>query len=130
MAKSYYKNCDGFLFVFDYNILASFENMSERIKLFEENNGKMNIPKYLVGNKSDLENKVTEEKINRFLDEVKFKFKRTSAATGENIDELFQEIAEDIAEVFLNSGDKEQKNQLLGKYKPKKKNCMCAIQSE
>ena len=131
LAKTYYKNGHGVLFVFDYNDLASFENMSEWIKLFEESNGNMNIPKYLVGNKSDLENKITEEKINKFLNEVKFKFKRTSALTGANIDELFQEIAEDIFKVFLNSGGKMQNNKLVKNYKPpkQKSNCICAIQS-
>ena len=132
LAKSYYKNCDGVLFVFDYSSLRTFEDISEWIKLFEENNGNMNLPKYLVGNKCDLENIVTQEEIDKFLNETKYKFKRTSASKGENIEELFHEITEDIWENYLNSGDKEQKLKLIKKYKaPKKRsNCICAIQSE
>ena len=56
VTKSYYKNTDGVLFVFDYNNPLTFENISEWIQSFEENhNGKENIPRFLLGNKSDLE---------------------------------------------------------------------------
>ena len=75
--------------------------MREWIKQFEENKGKSNITKYLLGNKSDLENKINEDKINKFLQEVNFKFKKVSALTGNNIEELFKGIAEDMFEVFF-----------------------------
>ena len=125
MEKSYYKNCAGILFVFDYSVLLSFENISEWIKEFEENNSDMNIPKYLVGNKCDLDNIVTQEKIDKFLQDTNYKFKKTSAATGLNIDELFQELAEDIWENFLKTEDKSQKMKLISHHIKEKKQSSC-----
>ena len=54
VTKSYYKNTDGVLFVFDYSYEVTFEHISDWIKSFEENSNKENIPRFLLGNKYDL----------------------------------------------------------------------------
>ena len=45
LTKSYFKNVDGVLFIFDFNNLESFQNIEKWINLFEENNNGKGIPK-------------------------------------------------------------------------------------
>ena len=135
LTKSYFKNSDGVLFVFDYGNKDSFEHIQEWVEMFKENTSQDDIPKYLIGNKDDIENKtVTSDMINEFISKTKFKFKSTSALrTDTNIDDIFNEIAEDIMENYLSNGDKEQKLKLLKKYtKPKNnsKGCFCKVSPE
>ena len=135
LTKSYFKNSDGVLFVFDYGNKVSFEHIQEWVEMFKENTSQDDIPKYLIGNKDDIENKkVTSDMINEFISKTKFKFKSTSALrTDTNIDDIFNEIAEDIMENYLSNGDKEQKLKLLKKYnKPKNnsKGCFCKVSPE
>ena len=85
LAKSYFKNVDGVLFVYSFEIPESFENLKEWIQLFNSNhNGKSGIPMFLIGNKSDLEEKNEIEKnyklVIEFLNEFKdLKYYKTSA---------------------------------------------------
>ena len=53
----------------------------------------------LVGNKSDLEDKreVTKEEGKELADKYGLEFYETSAKTGENVEELFYNSAEEIA---------------------------------
>ena len=130
MTKSYFKNCDGVLFVFDINKIQSFDSMNEWINIFEEYNNRNKIPKYLVGNKSDLVNIINQNKIDEFLKEhTEFKFEKTSALNNENIEKLFKDISEDIWENFINSYNGEQKIKLINKYthSNKKGRCICDI---
>ena len=70
LAKSYFKNVDGVLFVYSFEILESFQNLKEWIKLFNSNHyGKNGIPMFLVGNKSDLEEKDDVEKNEKLVKE-------------------------------------------------------------
>ena len=135
LTKSYFKNSDGVLFVFDYGNKESFEHIQEWVEMFKENTSQDDIPKYLIGNKDDIENKtVTSDMINEFISKTKFKFKSTSALrTDTNIDDIFNEIAEDIMENYLSNGDKEQKLKLLKKYTKPKNNskvCFCKVSPE
>ena len=135
LTKSYFKNSDGVLFVFDYGCKESFEHIQEWVQMFIDNTSQDDIPKYLIGNKDDLKNKlVTSDMIEELINKTKFKFKSTSALrTDTNIDEIFNEIAEDMMEKYLSTGDKDQKLKLLKKYtKTKKKdnNCICKINPE
>ena len=135
LTKSYFKNSDGVLFVFDYGCKESFDHIQEWVEMFIDNTSQDDIPKYLIGNKDDLNNKlVTSDMIEELINKTKFKFKSTSALrTDTNIDDIFNEIAEDMMEKYLSTGDKEQKLKLLKKYtKPKKKNstCVCKINPE
>ena len=100
LAKSYFKNVDGVLFVYSFEILESFQNLKEWIKLFNSNHyGKNGIPMFLVGNKSDLEEKDdvenNEKLVKDFLEEFKeFKYYKTSAKDNISINELFIDLAE------------------------------------
>ena len=116
LTKSYFKNSDGVLFVFSLEEKKSFENINEWIKIFEENNNRNKIPKYLIGNKSDLDNEITQNMIDEFLNEhAEFKYEKTSALKNENIEKLFKDICEDIWINFINTYQEEQKTILIKK---------------
>ncbi len=134
LTKSYYRNTDGVLIVFDYSNLESFKNIKEWIKAFETANNKKIFVTYLIGNKIDLkeeEKVVSESMIENFLKEIKYKFKRTSAKIEDNnIEIIINEMAEEIYENTLGL-DKEQKKNLVLKSKKNKKqsNCMCNVKN-
>ena len=66
MAKSYYKNAHGVLFVFSMNDKESFDKINEWIEWFKNNNGKgEDVSKYLVGTKNNLEIYVEQNLINK-----------------------------------------------------------------
>ena len=124
--KKYYANADAVLFVFALDNPDSFDNISSWIEIFKESNSKdLNIPKYLIGNKSDLEIKVNENAIQDFLYENKdFIYKETSAkAENNNIRELFDEIGEKLYELNKKFQNVKIKNIKLRDGKVEKKSC-------
>ena len=124
LAKSYFKNADAVLFIFSLNDQESFDNIINWINLFNENhNGKKGIPRYLVGNKSDLEKKVQKDVIDKLLCANKYKYYETSAKSNSGIDELFQELSEDLYKILVETGgnNKSQNSKKLSKYKKKTK---------
>ena len=131
LAKSYFKNTEGVLFVYSFDIPESFENLKEWIKLFKENhNGKDDIPMLLIGNKSDLEEGDEEEKIknkkmvDQFLEEYKdLKYYKTSAKDNISINELFQDLTEKMY-VINGKDQKKGHNVLKLKNVEKKKHCI------
>ena len=92
LAKSYFKNVDVVLFVFSMNDKETFDTIKDWMVLFNNNNSKEDIPKYLVGNKSDLEINVEQSLIDEFVKESKIPYMSISAKDNKNIDELFEEI--------------------------------------
>jgi small GTP-binding protein len=127
LAKSYFKNVDGVLFVYSFEILESFQNLKEWIKLFNSNHyGKNGIPMFLVGNKSDLEEKDdvenNEKLVKEFLNEYKdLKYYKTSAKKDISINELFKELAEKIFAAYGKGGVHTQNSQLLKNFDEEKK---------
>ena len=76
---------------------------------------------------------VTNDMIEQFINETKYKFNTSALRQDTNIDEIFNEISEDIMEKYLSIGDKEQKLKLLKIYtKPKQRNsnCICNLNGE
>ena len=134
LSKSYYKNSDGVLFVFDFNDEESFENIRNWISLFNENhNGKKGIPIYLIGNKSDLEKKVSKESIDELIQETGYEFKELSALNDDEIKfgEVFEEIAEKLYTIEKKYGNREQKGKQISKYDENnnnKKDCVCRFE--
>ena len=131
IVKAYYKNADGVLFVFDLHQLESFENIESWIKLFEENSNRKGIPRYLIGNKSDLERKVDQKLIDDFIAKYNYKFQECSALNNSNIDKIFQDISEIMYSKYLLM-DKDQKNIKIQEYveqNNKKSNCICVLRT-
>jgi small GTP-binding protein len=129
LAKSYFKNVDGVLFVYSFEISESFENLKEWIKLFYTNhNGKTGIPMILAGNKSDLEEEDQVENNNKmvkdFLEEFKeFKYYKTSAKDNISINELFLDLAEKI---YSNEKEGKKEHNVVKLENSKKKKHHCA----
>ena len=130
LGKKYFTNAHGVLFVFAHNSLESFENIESWIQMFEENkSSSLNIPKYLVGNKNDLESNVDVKLIDIFLQKYKdFRYKSTSAKKEEdnNVKELFQELGELIYEENKNNLNKKDNVIKLRKGGDKRRND-CAL---
>ena len=129
LTKSYYKNADGVFFVFAWNDPDSFENIMNWIKEFNDNqdkSSKINIPKYFIGNKSDLNPKdklVTEESVKKFIDECNIEhYENTSAKDNININKIVQEISELIYENYEKYCESKQKNITVGKFQNEKGN--------
>ena len=127
LAKNYYKNADGALFVFAHNDKESFEHIIEWIKLFDENCNNKEIPKFLIGNKNDLKKFDEQESFDDFIKEHNIlRYISTSAKNNINISETFKEMAEIINLQYNKSGN--QYNTVLVKTEKKeprkeKKNC-------
>ena len=127
LSKQYFKNADAVLFVFAFDNSESFKNIKQWINIYSENN-QADVPKYLIGNKNDLEKNVSEVDINEFLKLNKdFKFKSISAKNDDiKIDELFQEIGETLYKDLLKYGDKKTKSIKISSSEDNKRST-CAI---
>ena len=111
IAKTYFKNAEGVLFVYSIDDEESFNNIKEWITLFNENNnGKKGIPQILVETKNDLERKVNEEESKKFANDNNLILISTSAKTNKNVDDLFKEMAENIYKVYSKTANSNQKN--------------------
>ena len=125
LTKTYYKNADGVLFVFDINNKKSFDSLQKWMELFNENNnGKKIIPIYLLGNKCDLERKVEQESIDKFIKETDFKYREMSAFKDDEtkFSEVFQSMAETLYSLEMENMNNSQKGIKVSKYKYKQSN--------
>ena len=129
--KSYVKNVDGVLIVFDLSDKATFYNIKKWINFFNENNSSFKmIPKYLIGNKKDLPREVSEDMVEIILEENKeLKYKETSAKDDKDnqINDLFQEMGETLYTLFLKYNKNKSRNiKKLSEYKNEEKRpCIC-----
>ena len=88
----YYKDANGCVLVYDVNNPESFKNLDKWINELEENIG-TKVPTLLVGNKADLERKVSREEAVAYAIKHGFTFLECSAKTGEGIDDAFTKLA-------------------------------------
>ena len=99
LSVSYFRHADVVLFIFNLNEPLSFNNIQEWINVFNDNNNKKKvILKYLIGSKSDLEQRVEQNLIDEFANNNNMLYMATSAKMNNQINELFQKIGEDILE--------------------------------
>ena len=133
LSKQYFNNADGALFVFDLNNKTSFRNIKTWITFANDNKNIGNdFPKYLVGNKKDLERKIDKDEIEIFLEENKdYKYYEISAKDDNDnqINELFQEMGEELftfASKRKNS-NKKKKSKVLGYKEEKPSTCKKCI---
>jgi len=99
LTSSYFRNADAIIIVYDVNEPDSFKEVvgwsEEAIKYSSDS------LQFLVGNKSDLDKKVTSEQANTIMEEHKMKsFIETSAKTGENVQKLFETVAQKLLDNF------------------------------
>ena len=125
LVKSYYKNADAVLFVFSLHERESFDHIVDWMDKFKENNNKENIPKFLVGNKNDLEIVVEEDLLNDFIKKNDIDhYISTSAKNNQNIKELFGQMVQILYKTNRKSGD-QKITQLNQDIKPQKHSCFC-----
>ena len=96
--KNFYKNALCIFIVFDINNIKTFKALSFWIKEIE-NVSSESIIIFLIGNKSDIKNEivVSEDDINKFIKENNIKkYFETSAANGDNINNLFEEAVREL----------------------------------
>jgi len=92
LAKSYYRDIDGIILVFDLTDENSLNNITKWISEINEN--AENVEIILVGNKTDLKDrKVNKIQAENFAKENNFKYIETSAKDGTNVLLLFEELA-------------------------------------
>jgi small GTP-binding protein len=97
ITKSFYKNTNGFLFVFDLSSLDSAKRLRDFwIKQVSENMSQP-LTGYLVGNKRDLgECSESEQVIKSIVDQYGFRYFQISCLQDSNIDTIFEQLARDI----------------------------------
>ena len=121
ITKNYYKGSHGIILIYDVTNLQTFENVKNWVSQIREEAAN-NVVIYIAANKIDME---TERKVSRqegesLAQELGFPFMETSAKSGININETFEDLVERIDKVYGNIPQKPNKNKL---YKAKKRTC-------
>ena len=92
----YYKNCHGIMLVFDLTNRKSFQNIKTWLKDIKEYCRVDDVPKILIGNKTDKARIIPYEEIIEFSDSMNLVYIETSAKHDTNIDKAFQELTREI----------------------------------
>ena len=94
ITKSFFRNTNGIIFVYDITSRKSFKNVKDWIKDSELHD--IGFEKILVGNKIDLndDRKITTETASNYADSINIKYYETSALKNIGIKELFENISE------------------------------------
>ncbi|CAJ1373205.1 unnamed protein product [Effrenium voratum] len=97
ITPAYYRAAMGVVICYDITDKASFEHIDYWLQQLDQH-GDEGVQRVLVGNKSDLnENrKVTREEGEKLATQYNMKFFETSAKTGQEVDEAFLSIADDV----------------------------------
>ena len=130
MSVSVIKTVDGLVLVYSIASRQSFNNLESWLKQLNEVTDLSKKPVILIGNKSDLVNKreVTYEEGEKFAKEHGYNFYETSAMTGQNVNEAFNDIFEQLynkfeEEITGKSNKKSGKINLKKNKNNKKKKC-------
>ena len=121
ITKNYYKGSHGIILIYDVTNVQTFENVKQWVSQIREE-AAQNVIIYLVANKIDMEEerKVNKEEGEKLAEELGFPFVETSAKSGININETFEDLVERIDKIYGNSPQKVTRNNL---YKAKDKKC-------
>ena len=114
LCKSYFRNSDGIMLLFNLNSINSFENLSLWLNSIKET-GLENMPLIIVGTKSDLESQISEEMIQNFVfgNNLINKYFKCSSKNNIGIDEPFLELANLIIEINNQRKNKTIKNKKI-----------------
>ena len=124
VARSFYKDAVIVVLVYDITNQISFNNLKEVWLPEIKNNGEENIILGVVGNKNDQyenEDTVNEVEAKTYSDSINGIFKLVSAKTGDNINNLFNELLKE----YFKRNNPEKVNDFISrrqsvKIKPKK----------
>ena len=121
ITKNYYKGSHGIILIYDVTNLQTFENVKNWVSQIREEAAN-NVVIYIAANKIDMEaeRKVSQKEGESLAQELGFPFMETSAKSGININDTFEDLVERIDKVYGNIPQKPNKNKL---YKAKKRTC-------
>ena len=107
VASNYYRSCNGFIYVYEITNRDSFNKLDFWINLTHENCDS-NVINFLVGNKSDLEDKreVTKEEAQNFAQKYNLIFLETSAKNNNNVDKLFEYFTYKLIDYYEKNKEK------------------------
>jgi len=91
ITKKYYRGASGYILVFDVSNRNSFEHISTWLEEINDH-GDNNMLKVLVGNKCDLPRSVSTEEAMKLAKKLDLPYFETSAATGSNVHQVFQDL--------------------------------------
>ena len=107
VTRQYYKNAEGVMLIYDVTSEKSFSMIEEWFTSIIENKRK-GAQVIFIGNKTDSVNRVISEEQGKSLaKKYEVQYYETSALSGENVDKVFEELAESILKMKLNSEEEE-----------------------
>ena len=114
ITKSFFRNANGIIFVYDITQKNSFKNVKDWIKDSEAND--TGFKRILVGNKIDLQNKrqVQLNEVKDWADKKNLEVIEASAKTGANIDKAVMKLIELILQ-------NKSKDEIMKQFCPEKK---------
>jgi len=124
ITKNYYKGANGIILIYDVTSIQTYENVKNWISQIREE-ASPNVIIYIAGNKIDLEEerKIKTEEGQKLAEELGLPFFETSAKTGVNINESFEDLVEKIDEVYSKLEEKTGGNKVKVYQAKTKKGC-------
>lgn len=125
IAKNYFKGSHGILLLYDVTNLKTFQGVKEWINQIRQEVSNKTII-FLIGNKIDLNDQITvsTDEGRKVAEENCLPFYEASAKTGENIDNIFNDLYKKIGQNYIDSDSNEARGgQKLGKSPKKRKKC-------
>ena len=112
IAKNFYRNTEALFIVFDLTNKKTFDNVKNWISEAKEHN--QDIKMIIIGNKSDLKEKIVikKETAQKLANENKIKYFETSAKDGTNIKESFTALIDSLL-------DGKTKEEILYEFAPR-----------
>ncbi|KAL4465982.1 hypothetical protein ABPG74_004219 [Tetrahymena malaccensis] len=112
ISKKYFQKADAVVIMFDITNNESFNNLGYWSKELNENCKDINIPKILVGHKSDLNSKrtVLEEEIDDFVNSQNMEYIEASAKENTNVIMTFAKIGQKLIDIYEDGELNFQKN--------------------
>lgn len=115
IVSQYFEGLDAIIIVYDVSNVGSFEKIETWVNKIKEQLDDSKLIIYLVGNKIDLERRISNGEGAKKANEYNYEFQETSAKEGINVQELFESL---LTKVYF-------KTQNIHKIKSGKKRTYC-----
>jgi len=111
ISSSYFRGSSGIILVFALNDLNSFNKLNTWIDMAEEHNITNRI---IIGNKADLtEERIVSQEVISITLKDQATYLEASAKTGENVNELFSQLATTLTQAAMLSNDKVRQEPMM-----------------